>query len=219
MGFLSSAQQNGDDDWDPVDGPADGFYATGHNPTQLVMNLEQTRVFVSTGNGDPSSAEMSQLNPNTAAIACADPAGGECFTGDWVTEGQIIYPMSQLYHQALVAAGVDVTYQVQPGGHDDPHFRQELKAMLAWGLFKPVVSDPTAWVNDTVATTGQLWDIGYRFAQPPIQVVQFRRSDRSLAISAAGSAVALTTSGGCVIHAATPATVRVPTRRCRGKRR
>jgi S-formylglutathione hydrolase FrmB len=218
-GFLSHAQQNGDNNWDPVYGPPHGFYATGHNPTQLAMNLEQTRVFVSTGNGAPSSAELSQYNANTAALACVDPAGGACYTGDWVTEGQIIQPMSQRYQQALAAAGVDITYQVQPGGHDDPHFRQELQAMLAWGLFSPVVSDPSSWVDETVASTGELWDIGYRFAQPPNQVVQFRRVDNSLSIGPAGSAVSLTTSRGCVIHAATPATVRVPTRSCRGKRR
>jgi hypothetical protein len=135
-----------------------------------------------------------------------------------VTEGRIIYPMSQRYHRALVAAGDDVTYEVQPGGHDDPHFRQELQAMLAWGLFKPVVNDATAWVNDTVATNGQLWDIGYRFTTPPTQVVRFRRSGSSLAISAAGSAVTLTTSAGCVIQTPTPATIRVPSRGCQGKR-
>ena len=166
-GFLSNAQQNGDNNWDPVYGPPDGFYATGHNPTELAMNLEQSRVFVSTGNGAPSSAELSQYNANTAALACVNPAGGACYTGDWATEGQIIQPMSQHYEQALAAAGDDVTYQVQPGGHDDPHFRQELGAMLAWGLFKPVVSSPADWVDKTVATSGQLWDIGYRFARPP----------------------------------------------------
>ncbi len=218
-GFLSNAQQNGDNNWDPVYGPPDGFYATGHNPTELAMNLEQSRVFVSTGNGAPSSAELSQYNANTAALACVNPAGGACYTGDWATEGQIIQPMSQHFERALAAAGDDVTYQVQPGGHDDPHFRQELGAMLAWGLFKPVVSSPAGWVDKTVATSGQLWDIGYRFAQPPSQVVQFRRVDNSLSISSAASAVTITTAGGCVIHAATPATVRVPMRSCRRKRR
>ena len=39
---------------DPVEGPPQGFYADGHNPTRLAKNLEQTRVFVSTGTGVPS---------------------------------------------------------------------------------------------------------------------------------------------------------------------
>jgi S-formylglutathione hydrolase FrmB len=212
MGFLSGAQQHGDQNWDAVDGPPHGFYANGHNPTKLAMNLEHSRVFVSTGNGEPSRDELAQYNANTAALACVDPAGGACYTGDWVTEGQIIYPMSERYERALAAAGDDVTYEVQPGGHDDPHFRVELKAMLAWGLFEPVVSNPTDWVNETVATDGQLWNVDYRFARPPNQVVQFRRVGSSLAISAAGSAVTII-RGGCTVTTATPATIQM--RSCR----
>jgi S-formylglutathione hydrolase FrmB len=208
MGATSNASQKGDNDVDPVDGPPDGFYAAGHNPVELTTNLKQTRVFESTGNGHPSAAELQQLNPGNAAT----------FAGDWASEGQIIYPMNQRYHSALQAAGLKSTYEVQDGGHDDPHFRQELKAMLAWGLFKPVVTHPRAWVNDTVATSGQLWDIGYRFTRPPNQVVQFRRSPTGLTITAAGSAVTLTTSKGCVIRTGTPATIRVPKRACRTRR-
>ena len=209
MGFLAHAQQNGDWNWDAVLGPPHGFYASGHNPTDLVMNLEHTRVFLSTGNGEPSNAETSQL----------DAGNAENFAQNWIAEGEIIYPMSQLYHSALVKAGVDATYEVQPGGHDDPHFRQELRAMLAWGLFKPVVSNPSTWVNETVATSGQLWGIGYRFAQPPNQVVQFRRAGSLLSVGAAGSEVTLTTSGGCVIRARTPAAIRIPSRECPAENR
>ena len=86
--------------------------------------------------------------------------------------------------------------------------------MLQWGLFKPVTTDPSAWTNDTVATSGQLWDIGYSFAQPPNQVVRFRRTGSSLSISAAGSGLTITTAGGCVLHTSTPATISVPTHRC-----
>ena len=87
--------------------------------------------------------------------------------------------------------------------------------MLAWGLFKPVITDPSAWTNATVATQGQLWDIGYRFTHPPTALVRFRQSGNTLSISAAGSPVTLTTSGGCVIETATPATVQLPTSHCR----
>ena len=55
-------------------------HANGHNPTQLAMNLEHSRVFASTGNGDPSSAEPSQYNANTAALARANPSGGALLT-------------------------------------------------------------------------------------------------------------------------------------------
>jgi S-formylglutathione hydrolase FrmB len=200
---IAEAPLNGDYHMDPVEGPAHGFYLDGHNPTRLTMNLKQTRVFESTGTGVPSSADL------------ADPtSGGAQAIPDYVLERLVIYPMSQRYHSALGAAGVDVTYQVHPGGHLIPDFMNEIKAMLAWGLFKPVVTHPGAWVNDTVATSGQLWDIGYLFAQPPSEVVQFRRSGSSLSVSAAGSAVTLTTSGGCMIHTGTPATLQLPNHSC-----
>ncbi|MGH9019103.1 MAG: alpha/beta hydrolase, partial [Acidimicrobiales bacterium] len=94
MAAFSNAAANGDNDPDPIYGPPDGFYSTGHNPTMLTTNLKQTRLFVSTGTGVPSKA---------------DPDPGQFPTWE---EGQVIYPMSQSYHAALIAAGVDVTYQV-----------------------------------------------------------------------------------------------------------
>jgi hypothetical protein len=199
MGLTGYAPIEGDYNLDPVEGPPQGFYADGHNPTRLVMNLEQTRVFVSTGTGVPSRADVA--SPSSIIVGSS-------------AEGGVIYPMSERYHAALVAAGVEVAYRAQPGGHNAPDFANEIKAMLAWGLFTPVVTDPTRWVNDTVATGGQLWDVSYRFGQPPSDVVQFRRAGSSLSISAAGSAITLTTSGGCVIRTDTPATVQIPTRRC-----
>jgi S-formylglutathione hydrolase FrmB len=202
MGLTAEAPLKGDYAVYPVDGPPRGFYADGHNPARLAMNMEQTRVFVSTGTGVPSRADL--------AAPTSIPVGSSA-------EGLVIYPMSQRYHSALEGAGIDVTYRAQPGGHNRADFADEIKAMLAWGPFKPVVEHPTDWLNDTVATSGQLWDIAYRFAQPPDHLVQFRRSGSSLSISAAGSAVTLTTSGGCVIHTGTPATVQVLMRSCRGK--
>jgi S-formylglutathione hydrolase FrmB len=178
-----------------VEGQPFGFYMRGHNPTRLAMNLRQTRVFVTTGNGAPSS----HAGFNT-------PGSEE--------EAVAIYPMSQRYHRALLGAGVDVTYQAHTGGHDIPDFLAEVQAIVRWGLFKPVVTHPLSWVNDTVATHGQLWDVHYRFAKPPTKVVEFRRSGGRLSISTAGSAVMLTTNGGCAIRTPTPATVVIPTRSC-----
>jgi S-formylglutathione hydrolase FrmB len=193
MSVYSSAASNGDTDPDPIYGPPDGFYAGGHNPALLTKNLEHTRVFESTGTGVPSKA---------------DPDPGQ-FN---ITEEHIIYPMNERYHQALTAAGIDVTYQVHPGAHDTPDFRNEITAMLKWGLFKPAVTEPVSWDNQTVGTRGQLWDFNYRFANPPTRIVKFRQSGNTLSISAAGSAVTITTSTGCAIHTPTPATVHLPSR-------
>ena len=84
--------------------------------------------------------------------------------------------------------------------------------MLKWGLFKPVVTSPGPGTNQTVATSGQLWDFNYRFTNPPTQIVKFAQSGTMLSIGAAGSAVTITTATGCTIHTSTPTTVRLPTR-------
>jgi S-formylglutathione hydrolase FrmB len=194
MAVLSNAASNGDNDPDPIYGPPDGFYATGHDPTMLAENLKHTRVFESTGTGIPSKA---------------DPDPGEFA----IEEEKIIYPMSQSYYAALAAAGVDVTYQVHPGGHDIPDFLNEIKALLRWGLFNPV-TEPRSWDNETVATRGQLWAFSYRFASPPTQIVTFRRSGTMLSISAAGSAVTINIGTDCAIQTPTPATVHVSGHNC-----
>jgi hypothetical protein len=122
--------------------------------------------------------------------------------------------MSDAYNAALKAAGIDVTYQTHDGCHCWPDFQAELRNAIAWGPFKPVVAHPTNWVNHTVATHGQLWDIGYRFTMHPTAVVRFTRTGRWLKISAAGSPVTITTSRGCVLRVATPANVKIPSNRC-----
>jgi S-formylglutathione hydrolase FrmB len=205
MGFVSGASENGDRNLNPIYGPPLGYYANGHNPTQLAANLQQTRVFESTGTSVPNAGNLALLG---------DGVGGaeELLDGTW--EESIIVSMNVLYHQALVAAGVDVTYQVHSGGHDIPDFVNEVNAFLKWGPFNPVAGNPVVWSNDTVATSGQLWDVGYRFVQAPNRVVQFHQSGTDLSISAAGSGVTITTSGGCVIQTTTPATISLPFHTC-----
>ncbi len=188
---VSYAPLAGDDDLNAVFGPENGFYSTGHNPTKLASNLLQTRVFESTGDGIPSSAGVS--GPHGAATGLAE-------------ESPIIYPMNMHYHAALVAAGVNVTYQVHPGIHDAPDFMLEVRAFAAWNPFKPVVGHPRSWVNKTVATAGRLWDVDYRFDTPPTHVAQFTRNGNLLSVSVAGSAVTLTV-GSCSLHLVTPASI------------
>jgi S-formylglutathione hydrolase FrmB len=188
-----------------VIGPGTGFYATGHNPTALVENLRYTRVFLSAGNGVPTPADGTG-----GGVANAEEAG-------------VIRPMSDAYYAALKAAGIDITYQTHEGCHCWPDFQAELRNAIAWGAFKPVVEHPVNWTNETVATHGQLWDIGYRFATHPTAVVRFTRTGSRLQISAAGTAATITTNRGCVLRVTTPATLRIPSKSCApardGKRR
>jgi S-formylglutathione hydrolase FrmB len=181
-----------------VIGPSTGFYATGHNPTALVQNLQYTRVFMSAGNGLPSPAD----GGTGGGVGNAEEAG-------------VIRPMSDAYDAALKAAGIDVTYQTHVGCHCWPDFQAELRSVIAWGPFKPVAENPANWVNETVATHGQLWDIGYRFSSHPDAVVRFTRTGSRLRISAAGTRVTITTNHGCVLHLATPANVVVPSKKCK----
>jgi S-formylglutathione hydrolase FrmB len=183
-----------------VVGPESGFYATGHNPTALVANLQHTRVFLSAGNGVPTPPDG-----DGGGVGNAEEAG-------------VIRPMSDDYDAALKAAGIDVTYQTHNGCHCWPDFQDELRNVIAWGPFKRVVEHPTNWINETVATHGQLWDIGYRFASHPTAVARFTRTGRRLQISASGTSVTLTTSRGCVLRADTPADVQLPSRSCRAGR-
>jgi S-formylglutathione hydrolase FrmB len=177
-------------------GPENGFYATGHNPTALVENLQYTRVFLSAGNGVPTPPDGSG-----GGVGNAEEAG-------------VIRPMEDAYDAALKAAGINVTYQTHNGCHCWPDFQDELRNVVAWGLFKPVVSNPADWTNQTVATHGQLWDVGYSFTKHPDAVVRFKQTGDRLQVSAAGTPVTITTSGKCVLHLGTPSSVRLPTKSC-----
>jgi S-formylglutathione hydrolase FrmB len=205
-GFVAGPISRRDHNPVPIYGPPTEFYADGHNPSRLVMNLKQSRVFVSTGTGVPNASSLGVILAGFAE---------EIVNGTW-EEGGLIYPMSRRYAAALSAAGVNVTYQPHSGGHDLPAFHKEIQQLLRWGLFKPVPTRPRSWVNDTVATSGRLWDIEYRFDSPPEAVVRFTRNASELSISDDGreSYVTITTSGGCVSHIRTPATIHLPSRRC-----
>ncbi len=178
-----------------VDGPGTGFYATGHNPTALVHNLQYSRVFMSAGNG------------------IATPGEGD---GGGVANAEevIIRAMSDSYNQALVKNHIDVTFQTHTGCHCWQDFDNELLNAIKWNPFKPVVTDPANWVNSTVATHGELWDFGYQFGGHPSQVVTFTQTGSQLKISAAGTPVTITTAGGCVLKLSTPNTVQLPRANC-----
>lgn len=185
-----------------VTGPPGGFYEVGHNPAKLAANLADTRVFMTTGDGTPLVQDPGRTVVGLGIVGQSEELG-------------VIRPMSDSYAAALRAARVDLTYDLHPGNHDWDNFRAEFRAAVAWGLFKPVVERPSEWINDTVATRGMLWDVGYRFDAPPDRVVRFRRAGDRLAIGAAGSPVTITTDSGCVFHVATPGEVDIPARRCR----
>jgi S-formylglutathione hydrolase FrmB len=198
MSLISELEFRGRLDLEAVQGPDGGFYANAHNPPRLALNLAQTRVFMAAGDGRP----------------CADSEHSVNAVIDATLEGAIIRPTSDSYARALQQAGVNFVYMRHCGFHDWPNFRRELHDAIAWGLFKPAAEHASDWINDTVATHGKLWGFAYRFDRPPTAIVRFHRLAGTLSISEAGSAVTITTDGGCILHTATPASIAIPTRPC-----
>ncbi|MGC4934801.1 alpha/beta hydrolase [Gordonia sp. DT30] len=200
MGLVAQVNAHGPFDLTSVYGPFDSFYAHGHNPVRLAANLQNTRVFIASGNGVPTD----DGEPTDNNIA-----------SDLPTEVGLIRPGFESYRAALRTAGVSTTSRRGPGIHDFHNFRPELRDAIAWDLFAPVPEHPTTWTNDTVATNGELWGFRYRFDTGPNQIVRFRRDQDRLYVSAAGGPVTLTDQQGCHIHTTTPATVDVRHLDCR----
>lgn len=177
----------GGPEYQDIFGPMDAFYATGHNPTRLISNLEHTRLFVAAGDGTPRPGVSS--SPSAVAGGGAVEAGLRQQNDELVTAARV--------------AGVDVTYQPQQGVHDWPYWREHLQAAIRWGLFAPVPEDPDRWTYRTVAQTGRMWDLTYAFQAPPGGVVSFTREGGMLRATGAGTAT-VATDGGCAFTATLP---------------
>jgi S-formylglutathione hydrolase FrmB len=130
---------------DPV---AQHFYLAGHNPTDLVTNLANTRIYVSVGDG-VSQTPADRTHPDRAA--------GEA-------------KMALQAHDFLAAAqaaNVPVTFRPHAGIHDWPYWRRDLQDAIRWGFFVPVPDPPNHWTYRTVAQTGDAFGYHYRFQDPP----------------------------------------------------
>lgn len=186
-GFDTQGERHQDVFGDP---DAQRFYWTGHNPTALAGNLRHTRVFVAVGNGVPGTAEDAT---NTLGQAAELELSRQA--DDFVA--------------AARAAGVDTTYRPQQGIHDWPYWRRHLAQALQWGLFGAVPDAPGRWTYATVAQSGEMWGLRFRFAAPPTTLIEFSRSGERLKASGAG-AVTVTTPEGCRLTAALPFDLRLP---------
>jgi S-formylglutathione hydrolase FrmB len=150
-----------------VFGPADGFYATAHNPMANVANLKATRVYVTVGNG---VGKFSDLTNYFGSVAEAD-----------------LNRHAEDFVNAAKAEGVDVTYVPRDGVHDWPYWREHLAAALQWGFFKPVPNAPTTWSLQTAAQTGNAWGFGWSFGAPPSDLITFKRDGNKIAAAGTGS--------------------------------
>lgn len=166
-----------------VFGPADGFYATAHNPMRNVANLKHTRVFVTVGNGIGTFDDLSNY---FGMVAEAD-----------------LRQHAEDFVAAARSAGVDTTYQPRDGVHDWPYWREHLQAAIAWNFFKPVPNAPTSWTLQTAAQTGDAWGFRFTFTDPPAGLVTFRREGGRIGASGSGT-VKIKAPNGATFEATLP---------------
>jgi S-formylglutathione hydrolase FrmB len=166
-----------------VFGPPDGFYATAHNPTANVVSLKNTRVFVTVGNGVGSPDEATNY---FGAVAEAD-----------------LHQQADDFANAATSGGLDVTYQPRDGIHAWKYWRQHLTAALQWGFFKPVAEAPTTWTEQTGSQFGNAWGFKWAFAQPPTELITFKRNGNNIAATGSGT-VTITAPNGAKFTQALP---------------
>jgi hypothetical protein len=157
-GFDTQGERHQDVFGDP---DAQRFYWTGHNPTALAQNLRYTRFYVSVGDGVPAP-DPDQLSN----------IGGQL--GEFELRQQAMDFVS-----ATRGSGANVTYAPHQGIHDWPYWRADLANVVKWGLFAPVVEQPTTWSFLTVERFGDAWGFHFLFSSAPTTVEQIeRRGDR-----------------------------------------
>ncbi len=161
-------------------GPAAAPYAEGNSPQALAPNYSHTRLYLTSGDGNNCPQ---------------DPIGPTGLALDRVTE-LIINGQQGPFAAAVRAAGADVTAVTTCGVHTFGVWDRAFAKARAWGFFKPVPERPRAWVYRTVATSGEMWGLGFRFAAPPTAVATFTRSGQTLKARGRGR-VAITAPGGC----------------------
>ena len=164
-GFDTQGEDHQDVYGDP---DAQEFYWRGHNPTALIGNLTNTRVFVAVGDGTPT--KPGEVSNYFGALAEAD-----------------LRQHAMDFVGAAQRTGIDVTYHPHHGIHDWPYWRQYFREALEWRFFKPVVQTPRRWSYATIAQHAQAWGLRFTFAKPPTEVATFARGGDFLTGSGSGT--------------------------------
>ena len=181
--------------YEAIFGSADSPYAEGNSPQTLAANHGHTRLFLTSGNG----------------VNCPEdpPTGSEL---DAVTE-TLINAQQAPFAAAARAAGADVTEETTCGVHTSGVWDRAFATARAWGFFRPVTKRPRRWAYRTVARSGEMWGLRFRFAAPPSEVAEFNRSGRTLSATGSGE-VRIRGRRGCRFSGELPFERRLP-RSCR----
>jgi S-formylglutathione hydrolase FrmB len=174
-----------------VFGPRESPYAEGNSPQELAPNYRHTRLYLTSGDGVNCSGDV----PTDPAL-------------DAATE-TLINLQQPPFAAAARAAGAEVTEVTTCGVHTSGVWDRAFAAAQAWGFFRPVPERPRTWTYRTVATSGEMWGLRFRFAAPPSEVVEFERSGRTLTATGGGE-VRIRGGRGCRFSGALPFERRLP---------
>lgn len=187
--------------YEEIFGPQDGFYASGHNPTELAANLRSSRLYVAVGNGLSSAEEL------------FDPLGA---VRSGVVEAEL-FLQAQEFVTAAREAEVDLRYRPQSGIHAWVYWRRHLREAIEWGLFEKVPAKPTSWDYTTVSQRGEAWGLRYRFADAPTELETLSREKDRLRGEGSGE-LTLRTAAGCRLRVTLPFDRAFPGRDCSKRR-
>ena len=174
-------------------GSPESPYAEGNSPQALAPNYGHTRLYLTSGNG-VNCPEDTPTNPSL----------------DGVTEA-LINAQQAPFAAAARTEGADVTEVTTCGVHTGGVWDRAFAAARAWGFFGRVTERPRRWAYRTVATSGEMWGLRFRFAEPPSEVAEFRRSGHTLSATGSGE-VRIRGRRGCRFSSALPFERRLPGR-------
>lgn len=179
--------------YESIFGPADGAYAAGMSSLALAANMEHSRVYLLSGDGNNCPGD-----PKTAT-----------FDLDVITEKAIRHQQAP-YAAELRAAGADVSTREPCGVHTFGVWTRAFQDLRAtWGFFRTVPERPRRWTYRTGRIAGEMWGLDFRFAEQPAELAEFTRDGTTLTATGAGT-VTITGARGCHFTEQLPFERRLP---------
>ena len=170
-----------------VFGPQSGFYATGHNSTRLAANLSATRLYV-TWERHPGAGGAVRPGEPWAWPASPRPSCARRRMSSWPPRG----PRAPTPPSSR-----------RPGCTTGPTGAATCARRSRGSSSGPVPEAPASWTYRTVARTGEMWGLRYRFAAAPAGSGGLSRRGGRLRATGAGT-VTVENAAGCSLTAVLP---------------
>lgn len=179
-------------EYEQIFGPPDGVYATAMSPFALAPNMEHSRVYLLSGDGEN----------------CPGDPHGPTFDLDVITEKAIRYQQAP-YAAELRAAGAEVATREPCGVHTFGVWRRAFADLRAtWGFFAPVPERPRRWTYRTGRRSGEMWGLAFEFVEQPSEIAEFTRDGSRL--HATGTGTVTITGERCQFTETLPFSRRIP---------